>query len=213
MMLNDWFDATLPISERMVVWPGDPAPRLEPVATLAQDGVALTRLVLSSHCGTHVDAPAHFLAGGATVDMLPLAALVGPVQVIDCPGQGPVDWRELEAVEGERLLIRTGASAGLKAGLFDTAYRGLSVAAATRLASRVRLVGIDTLSIEPFQAGDYPVHRTLLGAGVVIVEGVDLERVRPGRYDMTALPLRLVGCDGSPARVLLRKRSSDGNNF
>ena len=189
-------DISIPIGPDTPVWPGDPPVLIEPVARVADgDAADVSRLALGTHTGTHVDPPAHFLPGTPTVDALPLDVLVGPVVVAGFPA-GPIDGEALETgavAEGTtRLLLKTGGDSGL-----------LTPDGAHWLVERgVRLVGADTLSIEP-ETEDYPVHRILLGAGVVIVEGLDLSTVDPGAYQLVCLPLRIAGGDGAPARAVL----------
>lgn len=183
------------------MWPGDPPVVVEPV-TRMEDGdvAAVSRLALGTHTGTHVDPPAHFVPGGATVDELPLDILVGPAVVADCTGGAPIDATRLEVLDlpagTTRLLLKT-------AGGGDGSTGTLTPEGAGWLVERgVLLVGADTLSIEP-ATDDYPVHRVLLGAGVIIVEGLDLTAVAPGRYQLVCLPLRIAGGDGAPARAVL----------
>jgi len=189
-------DISLPIGPDTPVWPGDPPVVVEPVARIGDgDPADVSRLSCGTHTGTHVDPPAHFVSGGATVDALPLEVLVGPAVVAAFP-VGPINAAALEAgalTEGcTRLLLRTGAATG-----------SVTADGARWLVERgVRLVGADTLSIEP-ETDSYPVHRTLLEAGVVIVEGLDLRAVTPGPYRLVCLPLRIAGGDGAPARVVL----------
>ena len=191
-------DISLPIGPDTPVWPGDPPVLVEPVARVRDgDPADVSRLTLGTHTGTHVDPPAHFLPGAVTVDALPLDVLVGPAVVAACTS-GPIDRAALEATglpDGSaRVLLKTGGDEGA---LTPDGARWL-------VDQRVRLVGADTLSIEP-EADDYPVHRVLLGAGVVIVEGLDLRAVSPGSYELVCLPLRIVGGDGAPARAVLMR--------
>ena len=189
-------DISRPIGPDTPVWPGDPPVLVEPVARIEDgDPADVSRLVLGTHTGTHVDPPAHFLPGTDTVDAQPLDVLVGPAVVVHLRG-APIDRAALDSLsvpEGStRLLLRTGGDAG-----------ALTPDGARWLVERgVQLVGADTLSIEP-AFDDYPVHRILLGAGVVIVEGLDLSAVAPGVYQLVCLPLRIVGGDGAPARAVL----------
>ena len=189
-------DISLPIGADTPVWPGDPPVVVEPVTRVeAGDIAGVSRLSLGTHTGTHVDPPAHFLPGATTVDALPLDVLVGPAVVAGVPA-GPIDRASLESLglaDGStRVLLKTGAADGT-----------LTTDGARCLVERaVRLVGIDTLSIEA-ATDDYPVHRILLGAGVVIVEGLDLAAAPPGPYELVCLPLRIVGGDGAPARAVL----------
>jgi arylformamidase len=137
---------------------------------------AVSRLDFGVHTGTHVDAPLHFLAGAAGADQLPLDVLIGPCEVV--AGSGAA----------ERVLIKDALE--------------LDGAAAQALVDQgVRLVGVDRMSV-----GDAEAHRILLGAGVVVVEGLDLSAVEPGPYELYCLPLKLVGSDGAPARTILARR-------
>ena len=158
---------------------------------------------MSTHSGTHIDAPSHYLKNNESVDRIPLAALIGPCRVIDLSGvPGEVSEDDLkDRIEGvRRILLKTGCNFF---GQFDPDYVGLSVSAATTISARgIIAVGIDSPSIEKFH-GTGEVHRELLGKGIVVIEYLDLSRVPEGDYQMVALPLRLRGLDGSPARVVL----------
>ncbi len=205
-MPGPWIDVSVPIEAGMVVYEGDPPVEVTAALAIARgDPANVSRLVLGSHTGTHVDAPAHFLPGGAGVDELPPEWLVGPARVVECP-PGPVGAETVaDARAGERLLLKTRNSARWALGRFARDYQALTPEAARALvAAGVRLVGIDYLSVEAFGAPGHPVHRCLLAAGVVIVEGLDLSAVRAGAYELCCLPLRLRAGDGAPARVLLR---------
>jgi arylformamidase len=192
-------------------WPGDPAPQLVRDLDLAAgDGVTLSRVSLSAHAGTHVDAPAHYLRGGATVDTLGLEVGLGPARVIAVRGPRKVGAAELAAHRprrGERLLLRTGARPPRPGRGRAPRPLALGLDGAELLAARgVALLGIDALSVGPAGAEGDAVHRALLAAGIWIVEGLDLGAAPPGRYDLCCLPLRLVGAEGAPARVALRRR-------
>jgi arylformamidase len=202
-------DVTLPVSGQLPVWPGDPAVAIACVS----DGLPMvSALTMSCHAGTHVDAPAHFLAGGAPVDRLSLDVLLGPCWVVRCAGGAMITAAMLAAAAipaaAVRLLIRTENSEH-PARDFDPAYVALAPDAAGWLLDRgVRLVGIDGPSIEAYDAPDHPVHRALLAAGVIIVENLALGAVAPGAYELICLPLPITGCDGAPARAVLV--TSDG---
>jgi arylformamidase len=203
-------DVSLPISHRLPVWPGDPPVRVEPLQSLADGDVAnVSRLDFSSHTGTHIDAPLHFLMGGRPVDQLPLEVLVGACRVVYAePGGGeltPADVPE----RPERLLIKTPNSRRWAEGaVFDEDFIGVGEALARALVeSGVKLLGVDYLGVERFDAPpEHPVHKILLKGGVVIVEGLDLSRVEPGDYELCCLPLRIAGGDGAPCRALLIDR-------
>lgn len=205
-------DITLGIEAGMLVWPDDPPVTVEPAARISRgDPANVSALALGTHTGTHVDPPAHFLEGGATVDRLSLDVLVGPATVVDLRGiPGPLQPADLDAraipSSVRRLLLKTDNSAvwsGNPVRMPDH-YVSLSLAGARWLADRgIRLVGADFLSIEPPSEDGYPVHRALLEAGIVLVEGLDLSHVVAGEYVLACLPLKVIGGDGAPARCVL----------
>jgi arylformamidase len=196
-------DVSVPVRPGMITYPGDPVVRMERVASIAAGAVCnLTRLDFGTHSGTHVDAPVHFVDGGAAAEALPLDVLVGPARVLDFTsfqdafiGPSALNGHEL----GERILLKPRNSELWGRSRFDESFASLDGEAARALVKAgVRLVGIDYLSI-----GDGVAHEVLLEAGVVAVEGLDLRGVEPGEYQLVCAPLKLVGSDGAPARVLL----------
>jgi len=207
-----WIDITVPIQAGMPVFPGDPPVRIE-LAQAMSSGAScnVTRLDMGAHTGTHVDAPVHFIEGAAGADAISLEALIGPAWVVDGLGlSGEIDEAALESLEipaGEsRLLFKTPNSALWERESFSDAFIGLTDGAARTLVARgIALVGADYLSIAPHGKAA-PTHYAFLKAGVVILEGLDLRHVEPGPYDLVCLPLRIVGCDGAPARALLHRR-------
>ena len=203
------YDATLPIHEKMVTFPGDPPFKIKPFFQRQQgDSFDLALMSLGTHLGTHVDPPAHYLAGGATVDEIPLESLVGPALVLDMRGRSQVDQQALaKAPLGDhvRVLFKTDNGPRLLEPSFHEDFVHLTEDGARYLVQKnVRLVGNDYLSIERYQNPGAPVHHILLKAGVVVVEGVDLLEVPPGVYEIYCLPLKIKGADGAPARILLR---------
>lgn len=201
-------DISVPIHPKMVVYAGDPQPRIDRVASLADGDVAnISRLEMLVHSGTHVDAPAHFLPGGAGVDSLPIDTFFGQAHVLDATGvAGDLDGESLGKLDlpvTERLLLRTRNSELWGFDRFADDYCGVTANAAEILVRRgVRLVGIDYLSVAP-RNDPTPTHRILLDAGVVIVEGLDLRGVMEGPYELCCLPMLIDGCDGAPARAIL----------
>ena len=197
------FDITVPLREGMVTYPGDPMVHMERVDSIAAgDPANLTRLDFGVHSGTHVDAPAHFIDGGPGADTLPLELFLGPCEVVDATGVsgeiGPETLGGL-APAAERVLFKTRNSELWARDSFSEEFVRLGTAAAKQLVERgVRLVGVDYLSV-----GDPDTHRTLLEAGVIAIEGLDLRGVEPGSYRLACLPLRIVGSDGAPARAVL----------
>jgi arylformamidase len=207
------YDVTVAISERMPVWPGDRSVRIEHLESIHRgDPANVSRLHLGSHTGTHVDAPRHFLPQGLTVDKLPLDLLVGPALVAEVePGEElAISPRELARVplpkDTARLLLKTRNSRLWENGQseFQRDYVHLSPEAAEWLVEQgIRLVGVDYLSVEALAVEEHRVHHTLLGAGVVIIEGLDLSRVPLGPCELVCLPLKIDGGDGAPARVVI----------
>lgn len=209
-------DVSLVLRPDIVTWPGEPAPKIEPLRRIAKGDTANVSVVtFGDHAGTHVDPPLHFLEGGNTVDKLPLDALVGPCRVLAFEGHGHVsgDWLDSAGIpkDTERLLFKTRNSARWAdpTAPFTRDFSSINASAAAWCVShRIKLVGIDYLSIEPQgpEKEGYPVHKTLLGANVVIIEGLDLRAVAPGAYDLVCAPLKILAGDGAPARVFLIER-------
>ncbi len=209
-------DVSLVLSEDMVTWPGEPGPTFAPLRRIAKGDAANVSLVtFGNHTGTHVDPPIHFIEGANTVDKLPIDALVGPCRVLafDGPGHVSAAWLETAKVPAgtERLLFKTRNSERWRTpdARFDRDFVALDrTAARWCLDHAVRLVGIDYLSIEPQgpEKEGYPTHKTLLGAEVVIIEGLDLKDVSAGEYDLVCAPIKFAGGDGAPARVFLIER-------
>lgn len=204
-------DVTVPLVPGLPVFPGDPPLAIEAVQRAGEAPYGLARLNLTTHSGTHVDAPAHFVAGGTTVDALPLEILLGKTRVVEILGRERVERADLEALDLRddlRVLLKTRMSGQLLKAGYQEDHVYLTGDAAHYLAQAgLKLVGFDYLSIDRFGDSSYPAHHALLGAGVVVVEGLDLSEVEPGEYDMTCLPLRVGGGDGAPARVVLRARA------
>jgi arylformamidase len=165
--------------------------------------VNLSRLDFGVHSGTHVDAPVHFIDGAPAAESLPLEVLIGPARVLDLTAAERLDASAFDGVElQERVLLKTRNSELWARETFADDFLALTEDGARRLIDGgVRLVGIDYLSI-----GDEAAHQALLGAGVVAIEGLDLRRVDPGDYELICAPLKLVGSDGAPARVVLVRR-------
>jgi arylformamidase len=208
------YDITVPLTNEMPTYPGDPGVQITDFYALAQgDPANLTRLNIGAHTGTHVDAPAHFMQGASPVESMPLDVLIGAAQVIHLPDDRmSIDKEFVEShVESgtTRVLFKTRTSSfwNDQSLGFRQDFTYLELAAAEFLVAQgVKLVGIDYLSIEQFGQKDHPTHLALLAKGVVIVEGLNLSAVPAGRYELICLPMRIrsgLG-DGAPARVVLR---------
>jgi arylformamidase len=205
-------DVSLEIGPDLVVWPGNPGVDIHPTSRISRgDTSNVSEIRLGSHTGTHVDPPSHFLDGGTTVEDLPLDVMMGETTVADLQGTaGPIGRNELDSLSltggASRLLLRTDNSAlwSAEPRVFPDEYVSLSAEGARWVVDRgIRLIGIDFLSIEARGAPGHPTHRTLLEAGVVILEGLDLSRVDPGEYTLVCFPLKIAHGDGGPARAVL----------
>jgi arylformamidase len=205
-----FLDISLPIREGMIVYEGDPGVSVGSALALERgDPANVSMLRFGSHTGTHMDAPRHFIDGAAAIDTLALDVLIGRALVAEVDAERLIEPAHLAALPlagHTRVLFKTRNSALWDRPSFVREYVALSLASARVLVERgVKLVGIDYLSIEAFGAEGHPVHRTLLGAGVVILEGLDFRRVPAGVYHLHCLPLRIAGGDGSPCRAVLRE--------
>lgn len=204
------YDISLTISPEIPTWPGDPAvvvERAEKIEAGAQSNTS--RLEMSAHTGTHVDAPYHFIATGNTVESLELRVLTGRAYVLHLPEAEVITAEVLDGAgippRTRRVLFRTRNSDYWANGekIFQRDFVAISGDGAEYLVNRgVKLVGVDYLSVAPF-TDSVPTHKTLLKAGVVIVEGLDLSKVSQGRYAFYCLPLKIKGSDGAPARAIL----------
>jgi len=208
------YDVSVPLSDDLPTYPGDPGIEIRNWSSLANgDAANVSLLHFGAHTGTHVDAPAHFLPGAAKSEAMPLDVLLGGVLVVELPETAAVIDEEFVAthcpVGTERILFKTRNSHFWAAAnaAFRKDFTYLSLPAAQRLVTQgIKLVGIDYLSIEQFGVERYETHFVLLSHGVVIVEGLNLSDVPPGKYELICLPLRIRGGngDGAPARVVLR---------
>ncbi len=202
------FDVTRPIYDGMAVYPGDPPVVIRRVASVAAGACAnVSELCLGSHTGTHVDPPLHCREGAAGSDTLPLDILIGPVRVHALEVRDHIDAAALRGVDlaaCPRVLFKTGTGGRAAQGSTPASAGFTAAAARSLVGAGIRLVGVDGASVDPSGAVGLPAHRTLLEAGVVIVEGLDLSGVPPGAYELVCLPLKILGGDGAPARVVLR---------
>ncbi len=206
------YDVTVPISNKMPVWPGDPPVQLKAKSHQSRDKthtVHVTAIELGSHTGTHMDAPFHMIERGRTLSDIPLDTLVGTATVVEIPSARSVGRAELEPLNWtgvERVLLKTENSKHWNDGRFYEEFVYLEPDGAQFLVDHgVRLVGIDYLSIDKFRSESHPSHFVLLEKNVVIIEGLNLNAVPQGNYTIYALPLNLQDADGGPTRVVLIK--------
>jgi len=208
--VTDWIDVSVPVHNGMVHWPGDPPYHIERLHDQSNGAVCtVSKIRLGVHTGTHMDAPLHFIHGGATVDQVPLDAVIGPARVIPIQDRRSIRREELEQHEIEardRVLFKTANSDRLwRKNEFDEDFIFITRDAAEYLAERgVQTVGVDYLSVGGFKEDAVETHIALLDAGIWIIEGLDLSGVEPGLYELICLPLKLMGSEGSPARAVLR---------
>jgi arylformamidase len=202
--MKTWYDITRELSENTPVFPGDNRPCFRQEE---RTNYLITSLALSTHSGTHIDAPSHYVKPGRTIDQIALSSVVGKCRVLDLTDmEGEISPEKIiPLIRGtRRILLNTGYT---KSPTFDPAYTSLGITTARELAGRgICCIGIDSPSIEAFE-GDGAVHRELLTKSIAIIEFLDLFAVPEGDYHLIALPLKLKGLDGSPARVILYRDS------
>ena len=207
---GEWRDISVPLRSGMPHWPDNPPVDIHRQLDIERGDVAnVSTLAMGSHTGTHMDAPLHFIPDGAGLDEMPFEATIGRARVIEIRDEVAVRVEELEdrnLEQGERILFKTRNSRGawdVDSFVEDFVY--ISHEAAGFLAARrVRTVGVDYLSVGGFRRDGRETHHALLGAGIWIIEGLDLSEVAPGNYEMICLPLRVLRSDGAPARAVLR---------
>ncbi len=209
--LSDWIDISVPLHNGMVGWPGDAPFHRSNTLQIAHGGTCnLSQISGSAHTGTHMDAPRHYLEGGVGIETMPIVASVGRARVIQIQDPELIRIEELEPYhlgKGERVLFKTRNSATCwKTDQFQKNYVYIPPETAQYLVQRaIQTVGVDYLSVGGFETGGPETHRILLGSHVWIIEGLMMEHVEPGEYELLCLPLKIVGSDGAPARAVLRK--------
>ena len=204
------YDISVGISPEMPVWPGDSPVVIERVREIAKGSNAnVSRMECGVHIGTHVDAPIHYIDGSSGVEAIPLRVLIGRAYVVHLPNASVIDEYTLEGSgippRTHRVLFRTSNSDYWAQGdhKFKKEFVAIDASGASWLVrKKVKLVGVDYLSVAPFGAS-VETHRILLENGVVVVEGLDLSEISQGRYTIYCLPLKIIGSDGAPARTIL----------
>ncbi len=213
-------DISLPISETLVTWPGDPAVRISRVLDLADgDPATVSQISMGVHTGTHIDAPAHFIPEGDTIDTIDPAVFVGRALIVDVGDVAAITAEVLEKLSippaAERLLFRTGNSRfwATETSEFQRNFVAISEDGAQWLAtSKIRLVGIDYLSVAPFSE-PITTHTILLATNIVVGEGLNLADVAAGFYHLVCLPLKITGCEAAPARAVLIDQDDEAGNY
>jgi arylformamidase len=208
-----FIDISMPIQENMVVFPGDPGFRRVPILSQAKGDTAnVYTYEMSSHTGTHIDFPRHFINNGRSLKDIPLERFIGEAFVLDVSDANRLitikDLGDLPEPVIPKILLKTRNSKKgyLKGKRFFQNYVALGLEAAKYLVKRgVQTIGIDYLSIDEYGTKDHAVHKFLLGCGISIIEGLDLRKVLPGKYFFICLPLNIPSAEGSPARAILMK--------
>ena len=203
-----YYDISLNLSPETVRWATAPPLELHERRRMTRgDANNSSAVTMSVHSGTHVDAPFHFVPDGAGIDALPLQAFIGPARVHAVETDRHITAEHVKALDlggDTRVLFKTRNSALLRKPAYDPDFVAFSLDAARALVARgVTLVGLDYLSVAHADE-QVPVHRAFLDHGVVLLEGVDLSAVPPGRYELICFPVKLRGADGAPCRAVLR---------
>ena len=213
---DGWVDATATLDPRTTpVYQGDAPMKFDFLHDMRKgDSFTLSAYSLGAHSGTHIDAPMHFVRNGAAIDRVPLGPLIGRARIIDIPdGVQAIDAAELNKHSWRgvpRILFRTRSAlrGWMSSSTFHKDFAYIAPDAAKLLADAgVQLVGIDYISAEQFGAAAPLTHRTLLGRNIPIVEGLALDHVKAGDYDLIVLPIKVGDHEGAPARAILRPRS------
>ena len=203
-------DVTVPLDANVALYPGNTPFSLEAIKRISRgDSSNVSTLHMSAHAGTHVDAPRHFFDDAPGTEALPLEMLVGRARVIEVTTRKGItaeDLAKFDLSEDVRVLIKTANSRLWGSPEFHRDYVGVTESGARYLVDHgIKVLGVDYLSVEEFKRPGAPAHHVLLGGGTIVIEGLNLRDVDPGIYEMFCLPLPVVGSDGAPARVVLRK--------
>lgn len=207
---ENWIDITVGLHSGMVHWPDNPPIEVDFVMQISKgDACNVSRLSMGVHSATHMDAPLHFIENGISIDQMPLSATMGNARVIEITDTESIKVAELEPHNiqpGERILFKTiNSTRYWSSDTFVKNFVYISREAAQYLADkRLQMVGVDYLSVGGFYKDGPETHHALLGAGIWIIEGLNLAPVSPGHYELICLPIKLLGHEGAPARAILR---------
>lgn len=206
--MSELIDISIPLHNQTITWPGDPAIEIQ-TSPPDKDNIIVSQINMGSHSGTHIDAPRHFLSEGKTIDQIPLEKYIGPCRVINIKQSAPeitLNHIKPEIITPQsRILFKTKNSHLQKTGQFNQNYTSISQELAKFLADRqIWLVGIDYLSIEPYNNPGHPVHKILLKQEIAILEGLYLDHVPQGKYQLYCLPLSFYQTEAAPCRAILK---------
>lgn len=208
---EQWIDISLGLHDGMVHWPDNPPVQIGFVKAIDKGDVSnVSKMSMGVHSGTHMDAPLHFLQDGKSIDTMPLEASIGRARVIEIQDTESIKVAELEYHRiqmGERILFKTiNSTRYWQTGAFEKNFVFISQEAAEYLGKvRVQTIGVDYLSVGGYFKDGPETHYALLGAGIWIIEGLNLASVAAGEYELICLPLKLTGSEGAPARAILKK--------
>lgn len=210
---NEWVDVSIPLKTGMVHWPDDPPVKIENVLDLDQgDPCSVSKISMSVHTGTHIDAPRHYIRDGHGIDEMPFEATVGVARVIEIHDGESIKKEALiphHIRQGERILFKSqNSSRCWKSNRFEQDYIYLTKGAARFLADlKVKTIGVDYLSVGGLDQEGTETHLILLNAGIWIIEGLDLSKIEEGKYQLICLPIKMEKGDGAPARAIVKKAS------
>ncbi len=212
--MKRFIDLTRFVEKDMPVWPGDQPPIIQESMTIEDDLCSVQTIHLSTHVGTHIDAPSHIIPDGISLDQIPLETVIGRAVILDYSHKGgkeriteeDLGSHEARLVPGSRVLLRTGWDKNDGSEIFFTDFPCMTLEAALYLASRrIILLGMDTPSPSPVADPDQMIHRVLLGAGIILLEGLkNLELVRGSECELIALPAPFKNFSGAPCRVIVQ---------
>ncbi|MDA7818348.1 cyclase family protein [Sulfurimonas sp.] len=202
------YDITLGISNSTITWPGNPKVNISKKNSIASGDICnVTNIDIGAHTGTHIDAPYHFVENGKKTESISIDNLIGVCYVLEVETKSLIELKHIENIDFtkyKKILFKTMNSQYLLQKEFNENFIALSLDAAEYLIDKgVHLIGIDYLSIESFYS-DGSVHKKLLGNNIVVLEGINLLEVSEGEYELICLPLKVIGSDGAPSRVILR---------
>lgn len=204
------YDISVSLGDEAIDWPGNPPYIREMVSRIADGAYCdLSKITMTVHVGTHVDTPAHFISGTKNLDGFPIERWILPAHVVNIQDSKliqPGELKGLDITPGDALLFKTANSTSGRntSGVFSEDFVYISPEAARFCVEKgVGLVGIDYGSVDRRSETDFPAHYELLGNEILILEGINLKNVPPGRYTLFCLPLKIKGAEGAPARAVL----------
>lgn len=211
--MKQWIDISFPYCEGMAIYPGNPSYERKIVKDVSQgDSATVSKITMGTHTGTHIDAPLHVIKNGKSVDQIPLERMNGQAKLLDLRGLKEITVESLKAENlcaDDIVLMKTDNTERFQGTQVLSDYVTLTYKAAEHLVEiGVKMVGIDYMTIERPRGkriDGKSIHRILLGAGIVIAEGLDLHSVTAEEYELFCSPLCIKGADGAPARVMLRE--------